>query len=79
MAQLLIIFSKLFFDTVVLLPASNGSKKHQKTPFWGISPVSSVTILIKKKLVPPHVIANLAKIGQAQWSNGRKQPKMGTR
>jgi hypothetical protein len=33
MVQLLIIFSKLFFDTLVLLPASNGSKKHQKTPF----------------------------------------------
>jgi hypothetical protein len=26
--------------------------------YWGISPVSSVTILIKK-LVPPHVMANL--------------------
>jgi hypothetical protein len=33
MAQLLIIFSKLFFDTVVVLPASNESKKHQKTLF----------------------------------------------
>jgi hypothetical protein len=33
MAQLLIIFSKHFFDTVALLPSSNWSKNHQKTPF----------------------------------------------
>jgi hypothetical protein len=33
MVQLLITFLIIFFDTVVTLPALNGSKMLQKTPF----------------------------------------------
>jgi hypothetical protein len=36
-----------FFDTVVLLPASNGSKKHQKTPRHS----KFILILVQKKIL----------------------------
>jgi hypothetical protein len=54
MAGLKIKFSIIFVDRVPQLWV-------QKAPFgfWGISPVSSVTISIKKNLAPPQVIANL--------------------
>jgi hypothetical protein len=53
--------------------------------YWGISPVSSVTILIKKNLVPPHVISNLFIISTNIFIIGKnfiffkKKPEMGTR
>jgi hypothetical protein len=59
MAGLKIEFSNFLFDTVPQPPAFNGSKMGPKSTYWGISQVFSVTILLKKILVPPQVIANL--------------------